>query len=123
MAVYMRVSARLVAVLLFLQPGDGADLGATAEGSVVFGHIQWGGVAHKNLAGEIDTQATVLQPPFRDAALKDGAFAFAGFPKLVAATTADAILEGGAQLAVPPADGGQPAPHAFTVTHAMLSPL
>jgi hypothetical protein len=119
----MKLNAWSVAVLLFLQPGDGADLGAPAEGPVVSGHIQWRGVTDKHLARKIDAQAAVFQTPIRDAALKDGAFAFAGFPKLVATATADAILVGGAQLAIPSTDGGQPAPHAFTVTHAISSSL
>ncbi len=61
--------------------------------------------------------------PAPDAALKDGTFSVGGFSKLVATATADAILVGSALLAVPTTDGSQPAPHAFTVTHAFASPL
>ena len=66
--------------LLLCQPGNGADLGAAAEGLIMAGHVCRRSVAQEDLAGKIEAQATVLQAPLHDAALKDGALAAQRLP-------------------------------------------
>jgi hypothetical protein len=108
-----------VSLLLFIQPGRCADIGAPAQGFVQAGHLQRRGMAEEYLARKVDTKATLLQVPLGDAALEYRALTAGGPAELIAATTTSSPLVGIAYGAITSTDSRQPAGAAVT---AALTP-
>jgi hypothetical protein len=66
-------------LLLFIEPGDGTDLGAPEQGTVAAHYLHRRGMADKELAGKINAQATMLQTPLLHTTFKHRALATTRF--------------------------------------------
>jgi hypothetical protein len=104
---------------LFVQPGDSANLGAAAKGTITLSNVERRGLAHEHLARKISTQATMLQTLFDDAALEEHTFSPARLSQLIAAAAAGAILKRIAGSTKAATHSRQLAPLTITVAHAI----
>jgi len=82
------LSARLLASVLFFQPGIGADLGAADQRAVPFGVLERRVERQEHLACEVGTQPTVFQAPIHSATAKHSAVAPLGQAQLIGASLA-----------------------------------
>lgn len=100
-----------------VEPGAGADFCSAGECAIAHGDNLRVCMAHKDLAGKIDTLATMFQATIGNATDKHSTFSAARAAQPIAAATTAAIIVCIAIAAIGPTDGRQPPPVAIVPFH------